>query len=51
MASLYGVSIKNLKTFKDHEGMIAYQGDIWFNNKKLGLWSQDSWCGSDHNLI
>lgn len=48
MASLYGVVIKNLKTFKDHEGMIAYQGDVWFNNKKLGFWSQDSWCGSDH---
>lgn len=48
MASLYGVVIKNLKTFKDHEGMIAYQGDVWFNNKKLGFWSQDSWCGGDH---
>ena len=48
MASIYGVSIKNLKHFKDHEGCSICQGDIWLNGKKLGFWSQDSWGGCDH---
>lgn len=48
MASINGISIKNLKHFKDHEGCMIAQGDVWYNGKKLGFWSQDSWGGSDN---
>lgn len=47
MAKINGIQIKNLKTFKDHEGAPCCQGDIWYNGKKLGFWSQDSWGGPD----
>jgi len=40
MASIYGVEIKNLKEFKDHEGIPAYQGTIYIDGKKQGFWSQ-----------
>lgn len=47
MASINGIEIKNLKTFRDHEGAQIAQGDIWCDGKKVGFWSQDSWGGPD----
>ena len=48
MASLNGIEIKNLKTFRGHEGEPLYQGSIYLDGKRLGYWSQDSWGASDN---
>lgn len=47
MVKIYNVTIKNLKSFKDHEGCEVAQGEIWKGKKHLGFWSQDSWGGED----
>lgn len=46
MASLNGVTIKNLKQFMSHEGPM-WQGNIYLGNKKIGFWSNDSHGGPD----
>ena len=46
MASIYGVSVKNVKCQADHEGCAMYSADVWYKGKKLGHWGQDYWCGS-----
>ena len=48
MASINNISIKSLKKFKDHEGININQGNVYYKNKKLGFWTQDSWGGPDH---
>ena len=47
MATINNVTIKNLKSFRGHEGEVLAQGSIYLNNKRLGFWSQDSWGGPD----
>jgi len=47
MASINGISIKKLNSFKGHEGETLYQGDLYLGNKKIGSWSQDAWSGPD----
>ena len=47
MASIKGIELKNVKTFRGVEYPVNYQGNIYYNNKKLGFWSQDSWGGPD----
>ena len=47
MATINGVTIKNLKTFRGHDGETLAQGSIYLNGKRLGFWSQDSWGGPD----
>lgn len=47
MASINGVTIKNIKKFRGHEYDEVLQGNVYLNNKKLGFWSQDDWGGSD----
>ena len=47
MAKINGIQIKNIKTFKDHEGCPIAQGTVYYKGKKLGEWSQDSWGGPD----
>lgn len=47
MAKIMGFEVKNVKDFKDHEGFIIHQGNVYFNNKKIGSWSQDDWGGCD----
>ena len=47
MASLNGVSLKNLKTYAGHEGEPCMQGSVYYNGKKLGFWSQDGHGGPD----
>lgn len=48
MASINGISLKNVKKFRGHEGEPLYQGNLYLNNKKIGFWSQDSWGGPDN---
>ena len=48
MASLNGVEIKSLKTFRGHEGEPLAQGNVYIDGKKMGYWSQDAWGGSDN---
>ena len=40
MARLKNFSVKNLKSFVGREGP-AYQAGLYYNNKKIGFWSQD----------
>lgn len=47
MASINGITIKNLNNFVSSEGDICYQGNVYIENKKVGFWSQDDWGGSD----
>lgn len=47
MAKVYGIHIKNLLWFRDHEGCEIAQGDIWKGNEELGFWSQDARGGND----
>lgn len=47
MASVNGITLKGLKTFKDHEGAEIFQGNLYIGGKKIGFWSQDAWCGPD----
>ena len=47
MASIKGIEIKNVKTFRGVEYPVNYQGNIYYNGKKLGFWSQDSCGGPD----
>lgn len=48
MASINGISLKNVRTFPDHEGCRIAGGDVWYNGKKLGHWQQDYYCGPDN---
>lgn len=47
MASINGITLKNMKTFRGHEYPVCYQGNIYLGRKKIGFWSQDSWGGPD----
>lgn len=47
MAKIAGIEVKNLKYYSGHEGEYCAQGNIYFNGKKQGFWSQDSWGGPD----
>ena len=50
MASINGVSIKAFKKFRGHEGEELYQGNVYYNGKKLGFWSQDAHGGVCDNF-
>lgn len=47
MASIHGLSIKNVKTWMGREGE-AIQGDIYLGNEKICFWSQDGNGGIDN---
>lgn len=47
MAKINEIQIKNLKSFVGHE-CDYYQGNVYYKNKKLGFWSQDSMGGADN---
>ena len=47
MAKINGIEVKAVKTFTGHEGEKCYQGNVYYQGKKLGFWSQDAWCGPD----
>ena len=48
MASLNGVTIRNFKGFRGHEGEPLWQGSVYHNGRKLGFWSQDAHGGPDN---
>ena len=50
MASINGIEIKNLKSFRGHEGEPLYQGTVYKNGAKLGFWSQDAHGGICDNF-
>lgn len=47
MAIIYGIELKGITKFKGHEGEPLIQGNIYFNGKKVGLYSDDSWGGEE----
>ena len=47
MSSINGVSLKNIKDFYDHEGLLIYQGDVYIDGKLAGHWSMDYMNGPD----
>lgn len=47
MAKIKGIELKNVLEFKGHEGEELLQGDVYFNGKKVGFYSQDAWGGMD----
>lgn len=48
MASIKGISVKNVVMFKGHEYEDLVQCDVCYLGKKVGFFSQDSWGGEDH---
>ena len=48
MASIKGIELKNVKTFRGVEYPTCYQGTLYYNGKKMGFWSHDSWGGPNH---
>ena len=51
MASINGITVKALKTFRGHEGEPCCQGNLYIGAKKIGFWSQDSWGGCDNFML
>lgn len=47
MASIMGIELKNVKTFRGQEYPTNYHGNVYYNGKKQGFWSQDGWGGPD----
>ena len=47
MASIKGIELKNVKTFRGHEWEELQQANVYYKGKKVGFYSQDSWGGSD----
>jgi hypothetical protein len=47
MASINGISIRDVNHFVGHEGEPLCQGNLYLGDLKLGFWSQDSWGGPD----
>lgn len=47
MAKIKGIELKNIREFRGHEGEPLVQGDVYYKNKKVGFYSQDSWGGPD----
>lgn len=47
MAKIKGIELKNVVNFKGHEGEDLIQGNVYYNGKKIGFYSQDSWSGND----
>lgn len=39
------LSIKNVKSFRGHEGEECLQGSLYFDGKRVGYWSDNSWGG------
>lgn len=47
MASINGLTLKKMVSFKGHEGEPLVQGDLHYHGKKVGYYSQDSRGGED----
>ena len=47
MASIRGIKIEDLRTFRGKKYPVNFQGIIYYNESKLGFWTQDVLGGSD----
>lgn len=47
MAKINGFELKNIVNFRGHEGEDLIQGNVYYNDKKIGYYSQDAWGGMD----
>lgn len=47
MASINGMTIKNLERFYGSRGECFYRGDVYIGDERLGFWSQDINGGDD----
>lgn len=47
MAEIKGFQLRNVVNFKGHEQEPLVQGDIWYEGKNVGYFSQDSRGGED----
>ena len=47
MASINGMTIKNIEQFYGSRGECFYRGDVYIGDEKLGFWSQDTGGGDD----
>lgn len=51
MSKIKGIELKNIVEFKGHEGEELIQGNVYYNGKKVGFYSQDAWGGCDNLSI
>lgn len=47
MAKIKGFELKKIVNFRGHEGEDLIQGDVYYNGKRVGYYSQDAWGGMD----
>lgn len=47
MAKIKGIELRRVNDFRGHEGEPLTQGDVYYNDKKVGYYSQDAWGGMD----
>ena len=47
MSKIKGIELKNITNFRGHEGEDLIQGNVYYNGKKVGFYSQDAWGGCD----
>lgn len=47
MAKIKGIELRNVREFLGHEGEPLVQGSVYYKNREVGFYSQDSWGGMD----
>jgi len=47
MASINGYELKKINWFKEHEGLDAFQAEIWKDHEKIGFFSESYMNGDD----
>ena len=47
MASINGMTVKNLELFYGNRGECFYRGDVYIGDERLGFWSQKDGGGDD----
>lgn len=47
--NLFGITVKNVKRFKDHDGLEIKSGDVYRGKEYLGHWEED-YYGGDNRL-
>lgn len=45
MASISGITLKNVKDFEDHEGFLIHSGTICMDGKEIGSWADNYMAG------
>ena len=47
MAKRFGIELRNELKFRDHEGQIINQGDLFIDDEPVAFWTQDAAGGAD----